>query len=452
MSNYKPGLKIFLFANLLLILAIPFLQIEAILLFFLILIYYIFISIFINSKFALLAIILLRPCLDIFTNNEVFSFLGINFNLNSLIAFVTLSLALFLAYQNKEEKPPIAKAWLFFLTIGLLSIFISINQSASFKETIRLLSIFSIYLSSFYLIKKNDDLVLLVKTIIFSALIPGILAIYQYFSHTGLTIPLENISNRIYGTFAHPNLFAYYLLIPITLSLLIFLIGKKEKLSNFIIFLLSFFLIIILGLTFTRGAWLTIILITLTIGIIKYRLLLIGAVIAFLLAYAAVAPINSRVNDLLSNKEGNSIEWRKNLWSDVIGYAAEKPALGHGIGTANELILQKRTEIMGSPDPHNDYLKIMLENGLIGLFSYFILISATIINLLKNYFKTQRVKKKTMNLIVLTLFLSLLITSFADNTLRNTALQWTLWALIGGLMGISHFSKPKNLLDKNIDN
>ncbi|MBU4216796.1 O-antigen ligase family protein [Candidatus Parcubacteria bacterium] len=354
-------------------------------------------------------------------------------------------------YKNKAQRPPLFTVWLLFLGISLVSLIFSFDKIISLKELARLLSIFLIYLSSFYLIKKNKDFVLLVKIIIFSAVIPGSLAIYQYFTNTGLSVPLENIYNRIYGTFSHPNLFAYYLIIPITLSILIFLIGKKEKIVNILILSLSLFFILLLGLTFTRGAWLAFIIIVLIIGIIQYRILLLTAFIIFFLSYLFIPPIHSRINDLHNAKKGNSIEWRQTLWRDALSYIKDKPVIGYGVGTANKIILEKRGERMGSSDPHNDYLKISIENGLLGLASYLILIISTLFYLIKDYFKTEQLKLKTVNLTVFALFFALITMSFADNIIRNTALQWTLWSLIGGLMGMNHFKNTKNRIEKIID-
>ena len=438
MSSTNNFAKAFLFANLLLILIIPFLKIPIISLLFLILIYNIFVYAFLDPKNGLYLIILLRPCLDIFTNEAIFSLFGFSINLPSVIGFLSIVFASFLLFKNRHKKVPISIPWLIFLIIGLVSIFFSPDLNLSFKELIRLVSIFFIYLASFYTIKKNEDFVSLVKISISSAIIPSIIATYQYITKTGLDIPLENVYNRIYGTFAHPNLFSYYLLIPITLSILIFFIGKREKVTNAVIFALSLFFVIILGLTLTRGAWLAFVLIVLIIGALRYRLLLAGAVVIFFLSYLFIPSIHVRVDDLNTKRKGNSIEWRQQLWKDSLGYIKEKPVAGFGVGTANKIILERRGEQMGSPDPHNDYLKITLENGLLGLLSYISLACTALFYLVKNYFKTEKTKLKIIYLVIFALLSSLLIMSFADNVLRNTALQWTLWSLIGGLMGITY--------------
>ncbi|MDD4271414.1 MAG: O-antigen ligase family protein [Patescibacteria group bacterium] len=322
------------------------------------------------------------------------------------------------------------------MAIALASIFSSYNSFSSLAEGLRLLSILAIYCLAYFLLNSEQDLKNLIKAIIASAIIPSLFALWQFYTQTGLTVPLEGIYNRIYGTFAHPNLFAYYLLLPLALSLYLFLSGNKKQINNILYFLFAIFLVIILGLTFTRGAWLSFLIIMAIVGVFRYRPLLVGAIVFAALAYFLVEPINYRVNDLIANRSDSSIEWRLNLWNDAKEYVKEKPWLGYGAGVASDLILDKRGEQFGSSDPHNDYLKIAIENGLIGLLAYLSLIVSLFINLIKKYSAVGRTQFKTLILLAIGLAISFYVMSAADNIIRNTALQWSFWALMGAIFAI----------------
>ncbi|MFH1233455.1 MAG: O-antigen ligase family protein [Patescibacteria group bacterium] len=269
-----------------------------------------------------------------------------------------------------------------------------------------------------------------------SAIIPCIFAFYQFFTQTGMSIPFEGIYNRIFGTFVHPNLFAYYLIIPLTLSLFLFSITKTKKIAKIILATIVIFLSIFLILTYTRGAWLAFIIIITFISITYFKkygkyLVMFFLIISF--SYFLIEPINKRINDFIYNPY-NSIHWRINLWQDSLSYVKEKLLFGHGTGMAKKLILQKRGYSFGSSDPHNDYLKIALENGLLGLFSYIFLIVSLFSNLLKKFQTTKSQNTKLFSLIFLGITVSLYIMSFADNILRNTALEWSYWVLIGAFL------------------
>ncbi len=404
------------------------------------------IFIFIKPLNGLFFLILLRPTLDIFTNKPIVSSGQYSLNIASLLAIIVVSFSLLLIIKNfkKLKTIPLKLPIFLFIVLTLSSIFYSISISLSLAEWIRLLSIFFLYVLSFILIKNQVDLKKLIYIIIISVLIPGIMAFYQFFTQTGMTIIDEDISNRIFGTFAHPNLLAYYLTLPIIL--IIFLILNKEKYQskNIIFYLFFIFSFVLLLLTYTRGAWIVFLMVVFILGIVKYKKFLAGAILSLFLLYLLIPPLNTRVNNLFEYNPYSSISWRINLLKDSLKYSKEKITTGYGLGTASKVILDKRGEKFGSPDPHNDYLKILLENGILGIMAYLFLIISLFITLIKGYFQSKEFFTKNLFLLFIGISLGLYLMSFADNILRNTALQWSFWILLGALFAI--YQKPTTKL------
>jgi len=186
-------------------------------------------------------------------------------------------------------------------------------------------------------------------------------------------------------------------------------------------------------LTYTRGAWLVFLISISILGFLKYRKILLGILLGVILVYFIFPPLHSRVNDLFAYKPGNSVQWRINLWKDGLQYFKEKPLGGHGIGTANQIILERRGPEMGSSDPHNDYLKVIIENGILGIISYLIIIISLLTTLLWKFVKSSSIEEKNLHLLFIGITVALYLMSFADNILRNTALQWVFWILLGAL-------------------
>jgi len=430
----KLNLKILLILTVLLSIVIPFFHLSPILIILLVVLIYTTAILFGWPKYGFFMLLLVRPCLDIFTNENLLNIFGFSLNFSSILAVITIGFTLFVFFKYRSALKALPLKWfiLIYLFINILSIFYSFNHGLSLFESLRLISIFCVFYLAFYFIKNKTDLKNLIFIGIFSALIPSLLAFYQYFTKTGISLPFEGIYNRIFGTFAHPNLFAYFLIIPIALLFYQLYTNKLKKVTDVLNYPLIALYGLILILTFTRGAWLAVMLVILIIGIIKYRKLLVIALIAIIGLYLFVTPIQSRVNNLFSNPY-SSISWRINLWQDSIGYAKEKLLLGQGAGTAKEFILDKRGEEMGSSDPHNDYLKIFLETGMIGLISYLALIFMIFFNLLKIFIYTNDAKFKVLILFTIGITFSFYTMSFADNILRNTALQWLYWSLLGGV-------------------
>ena len=121
-----------------------------------------------DRKIGLLVLILIRPSLDIFTDYSIITINGHNLNFSSLLALLTLGAAavIFLAEIKKLKKMPLRWPIAAFLLIAMVSSIFSFNPSSGFQELARLLSIFSLYLLGFTLIKSWDDLKMLTVVVI----------------------------------------------------------------------------------------------------------------------------------------------------------------------------------------------------------------------------------------------------------------------------------------------
>lgn len=395
---------------------------------------------FINNKLGFYLLLLLRPCLDIFSNDTVISINNNHFNFASILGLFTILFAIYLATLvkvNKIKTTPLAIQISAFLSITLISCIFSISLKASVIEWIRLVNIFSLFVIGFLLTETAKDLSRLLILAISSAILPGIFAFYQFTSKTGLSIPLEGIYNRIFGTFAHPNLFAYYLIIPLVFSLFKYLSGDKKRVANLFSLILFLFFLALLALTYTRGAWIVFVFTLVIIGIMKYNYLLPILFGTLLLSYLTIMPFQTRINDLINVDEHSSINWRVKLWVDSVDIVKEKPILGHGTGVADIIIEERRGKEYGSPDPHNDYLKILIENGLLGLLAYCVLLASVLAKLYKKFAESKMPKFKSLLLVMTAISIAFFIMSFGDNILRNTALQWIYWMLLGGIFAVS---------------
>ena len=392
----------------------------------------------------------LRVNLDIFSNFVIFKFKKFPpVNFASLIGFfaVLLGVSLLLSLKFKFKKIPLFFPISIFLCFGFISVFYSIDKLTSSREFIRILSIFSIYSLSFFLIKTKKAFKTLINVILISSLIPVILGIYQYSFHKGMTSDISGFSNRIYGTFAHPNSFAIYLLIILSILLFYFFYTRKLLFGVGVLFLS-----LLLCLTYSRIAWLGFILIIFIIGMLKYRKLLLTSLCILLLVYLIIPSVSLRINELFELDPYGSVVWRIKLWKDMTEVFKEKPIQGFGIGTFNVLTENIRGVKFGSTDAHNDYLKISVELGILGLISYLFLIFNLLKILWQRYIKGTSDKliflenshknkllqeQKLFSLILFALCVSVFAMAFADNLLKATAIQWIFWALIGGFMGLA---------------
>jgi len=408
------------------------------------LIFFIIALFLINNKIGFFLLLLVRPLLDIFTGDTLLQIGHLSLNVSSVLAVSAIAVTALAFFKHRADKQtlPFKKSWWLFLVITFLSILYSFNHFSSLAEWIRLLSFYALFLLSFLVIKNRADFLELLAVVAYSAIIPSFFAIFQLLTNTGMTLPLEGISNRIYGTFAHPNPFAYYLVFLILILGYLIIIKNKNLFFNLSV---SALYAILLLLTFTRGAWIALVLAIFIVGGLKYRKMLVLFAVLLFLVYLSAEPIRMRVDALYTYNPGSSIEWRKGIWNDGMNIAKEKILLGHGAGTSEEILLAARGPKSGSSDPHNDYLKIFIENGLIGVVAYVILILTLLYNLAKNYRFARDTQQKDLYLFLLAFSTVIFTMSFIDNILRSTVLQWSFWAIMAGTFALNSISKTSHI-------
>ncbi len=393
--------------------------------------------------YFLLGLILIRPSLDFFSQFEfqlhsTLPYLNFNALLGGIV-FVIGSIFL-ISNLKKTLKTPLFWPISAFLLIALTSIFYSYNPFISAQEFIRIASIFLLYFMAYRLTIDKKDWLLIVGFILASYLVPALFAFAQQIFGLGMPDQFGGFQ-RIFGTFAHPNLFAFYsfFILGLAISFFLSLAGpKSEPIANWNKNLILAFVLTSGGLlffTYTRSAYAAFLIFILIIGLVRYRKLLLISALVFLLAYFLSEVFQERFWQLLSLDPYGSIVWRFRLWQDILPIALWQPWFGYGLGVFNDLTEYFRGYTFGSLDAHNDYLKILTENGLIGLAAYLWIILTAFYYLLKICFNSKI--SKTIGIGILAIMVSLFAASSFDNILRTTALQWNFWILIASWLNLN---------------
>lgn len=412
---------------------------------------------------ALLALIFIRPSIDIIGYISIPDYPMIN--LGSSIAIITIILSLYYLYINKKffdkTQPPLSIILSILLILYIAFSFTGGLIAIGLQETIRAMSFIVLYFVGWIYVTKQNKFFDLIRVLVYGSIIPLIVAYIEYFSGTGLyTNP--GFENRIAGTFGHPNVLAYYSVIILALIATV-LINKDNnilKIERMIFRFIGIFYIIVLVVTFTRGAWFGLILFIVLMSLAQYpiRTFKIGSIIMvsgiiLVLSYNFLAspdildlpalnkiPIINRVTGLFNADPSDSVIWRLNMWNDAYNKALESPIIGFGTGSSETIIEQTRGTYRGSVEVHNDYIKTFLEQGIIGLTIYVFLILNILFNLYYRYMKSKNIYILTIAVLMTIIY----IVSLWDNLLRGTVLMWVLFLLLGGVLHYSQIHhKPK---------
>jgi O-antigen ligase len=271
------------------------------------------------------------------------------------------------------------------------------------------------------LINKED-----LKTILYfflsSAFAVSIFGIIQSF--TNLFLPLRFWGTgeemlRITSVFEYPNALALYLA-PILSFILILLIKKDQTLNRKFLALFSIFGLWAIILTYSRGAWLGIIL-TLAILFYKKQYLKygIGILTAVLLLSFTIAPIRARLSSTFVDASSGS---HLSLMKAGIYKVFQSPVLGNGLsGFRTTLEQQKFTgEILNYP--HNILLNFWLELGMLGMLSFFALVMLA--------FKKFKETPDTLKLAAAAFISTLIIHGFVDVPYFKNDLSLLFWFIL----------------------
>ncbi len=400
------------------------------------------------GEYTLLLLLGIRPAMDYWRDYDIFSYNTFHFNFNAGFSLLLLGWAVYFFWANREywKKIPSKWPWLLFIAWCSLTLTYSYDPASTIIETLKAANFFSLFgITHILKLKDNTNFSKnLYLTLIAAAVIPLLMALNQFITHTGMSI--DGFTNRIYGTFAHPNNLA-------TFTLLLFMVWFQKIMVEKNKFwrenpglgkLIGAFLAVIIFLTYTRIAWIGFALFLLTAGWVYYRRFTIGLITGVALFYLIFYPVNAflvenaNINlqsiDIIArlttrNREADSISWRADVFNKVLPLYRARPILGYGYGSfAQVWDDSKGVENLwdNTSEAHNDYLKVGFEGGAVGLVLYLSIFASLI-------FRQIRIglKHNWKNLVYLASIFVYLILSASDNMLHHTPVIWWLWALWG---------------------
>lgn len=411
-----------------------------------------------RPKYALWLTLILLPAYQI---------KGIIYNIPvTLLELMILSLFLIYGLKNINRTKELVqnlKDWqwpiLTWLIIATLAIFISPDLKAGagvwkayFIEPILLLIVFV------DLIKNKKDLKLIFSAFMFSAIIVSIYALYQKFLGQGIwstEIWGQPQVLRITSFFPHPNFLGLYLGPLIFLSLGYIFSYFKNK-NIIIVCTLLLFVITSLSLIYARSeATILAVLVGLFfLGLInkssqKYTFIFL--LIGFLLIFSFPVSRNYFVQKVgLQDLSG---QLRFNIWQGAGRLIEENSVLGIGLDGYERLVpdYQKRfydpytgelISVETHPYPHNLYLTLWLELGLLGLIVFLWIL----IKFFKQGFKQLDKKEVIINTSIMAAMIVIIVHGLADTPYFKNDLAILFWLIIGLLIVSKRLIKETKLL------
>jgi putative inorganic carbon (HCO3(-)) transporter len=333
-----------------------------------------------------------------------------------------------------------------FLVFNFFSIFLSQYPYLSFEGFMgKSLQSAFLYFNFVECVNSRKRLRIFLTVFSVSSALICINGIYQYFAGYEF-IRGQLFDGRVSSSFRQANDFAAYLVATIPVLFGLFAAGivktKKTDISSvsdhFVlyfgklkIFSFMFFVIaaICLGLTYSRGAWVAFCF-SLGIFAVLNRKLFLPFVLTIIIFFSVFYP--KLLEERLPINSMATFYWQNNrlgYWQRALDIIKDYPVFGAGTNTYS-LVSQRYINGWGGY-PHNSYLQLFSETGLIGTAMFFWILTA----LFKCSFHAQRmIKTQSLRMLLVSVstgFLGFLIHSFFDTNFYSVQLGSFMWLLMG---------------------
>jgi O-antigen ligase len=390
----------------------------------------------VDKRMLLLLILMFRASGDlVFEASKFGGGFGVGALINALIIFIAI---LFVMERPGGITRRVASIWGPVLLVACAALFYAPEFKDGLRMLLALTSYCAVFVIAFYVVRSRADFELCVTTILLSSLIPVAYAFVDIAQNINTFSP---DGFRLKSTFSHANIFAFYLVLSISLMLY----RLKTSLINaaagirwsFVLYMLL--LLALLVMTKTRSAWAACFVIFTVYGLFFQRRYLLYLVLAPLAAML-IPSVRDRLLDLGSGNDYvryaqlNSFAWRLMLWESSIEWMNKvKSVFGYGL---NSFKYYSPTffPLAGNTHfgAHSTYVQWYFEAGLVGILSA-IWMYARLLFTLKLGSKQDRLR----TVIAITLVIEYLFFAFSDNMLDYLAFNWYFWFFMGAACAVT---------------
>jgi len=359
------------------------------------------------------------------------------------------------------------------ILINLVWIFITSITSdlpiVSFKFLIaRLWFIIAFYFLGTQLFKKFNNIKIFMWLYILSF---SIIIVYTLYSHSKVNFD-EQIANYIMSPFYNDHT-VYGAMLAMFLPVIIFYTMNKKYSGSikFAAFLFLILFIVALVFSYTRAAWLSLVIALVAYILlllkIRFRTILIGflAICAVALVYQTEIIMKLEKNrqdasqdfdkhiESISNisTDASNLE-RLNRWNAAFRMFQERPIFGWGPGTysfeyapfqhAHEKTIIS-TNMGDKGNAHSEYIGPLCESGVLGALTFIIIVIVVLSTGFRLYYTVTENETKKIVLVILLGFITYIVHGGLNNFLDTDKASVPFWGFVAALVAIDLYHKNR---------
>ncbi len=394
----------------------------------------------------------------------------------------SLSFFLALIIIGKQEyktilKNNLTKIFCLFSIWLIVTSFLAYKPTEAFLGLANFLPFIALFLTFQVIIKNLDQLFLIAWLIVYPSIPIVFLGLGQLYFNWNTPTLFNNISGwelilngypegRMSSIFSYANLLTLYLLISLTLTIGLSInfwqnnqkLLKKNAYFLSIMYLFSIFVADVVGLVLTnsRSGWAIAIIIFIIFGIYVGWYWLV-AIITAVIGMIAIASFGNFRGQNLMRKIIPAYFWQRltdenyqrpvetlrlTQWKFAVKMTIDKPIFGWGLRNFSPLYETQNNIYIGHP--HNIFLMLSSETGIIGLLGISSIISLIFyqtINTLNNLRINNNKKAQLILFTYLIAFTSCILFNCFDSSIFDLRMNTTGWFLLACLSGFNQKSR-----------
>ena len=300
------------------------------------------------------------------------------------------------------------------------------DKMSGFKDWVGTASTIVLFILIAELFANKRYLKMLLAALVTSTIPPLAMGFYQFVTDTGNHDTPG--FNRIFAAFPHPNAYATYLMMILLLCIPL-LIETRVRWQRIVYVLLCGAMLFSLIYTYARAAWVDVVAGLLVVGSFRYRKMLLLVPAGIIILLLLVPSILERFQEALGFSQGQgSMFFRVEMWRYLLSKFYASPIVGNGLGSYG---VYAEEGLGYYYMPHNDYVHLLVDSGVIGLGCYLAAIFGVFRGAVRSYFKFEDTQLKILALAMIAVVISYLLGSITDNLFRAGATQTYFWAMAG---------------------
>ncbi len=356
----------------------------------------------------------------------------------ALLCFLSLIIKALTTKKFTFRTEGIGLLVIMMLIVYLISTLTSFAPLSSAKIWAVYFAFLSFYFVVINTIKTKKQLFDLLKVFALSGVLVCLLGIMQYLFGATMTQSwmdadmFSDIKLRIYSTLENPNVLGEYILLALPVS--VALMWSTKKIFSKLVFAgFTGIMAVALILTYSRGCWL---------GLMASAVIFVTFVAGKLwgLALIAIPALPFIIPDSILNRftsigdmSDSSTSYRVAIWLGTILMLKDFWVSGVGLGpdAFTQVYPFYSYNLVLAQHPHNLFLHIITESGVVGIFVFLLLLFMVIKRLIRGHQYLGKGNKISVALVAIgAALIGFLVQGMFDNSFYNYRVFMIFWAVI----------------------